>query len=253
MTLIVTSISNLGIIQASDSNLTGTGGTTAGPKVFPLGFTPAALSLAGTYSVGGVPMDAWMPQCIADYGVMPGATLEGFADHLARRLTNEITDAERNNGSLIHIAGYFSEGGASHPAMHFVRNLARIDPTSGDYDGVEHDFQVSEDFWGRDYLIQDTRDALARGGSQRYFNGTAAGRIAYFGVSQLLNEFFVQAWDDQAWKFKPPQTLEQQAVQLDLAIRAIGALFSSSDYAAPYIGGDVQTELVTPPADAVSI
>lgn len=107
MTLIVTSISNLGIIQASDSNLTvGGGGTMAGPKVFSLGFTPAALSLAGTYSVGGVPMDVWMPQCIADYGAMPGATLEGFADYLGRRLTNEITDAERNNGSLIHIAGY---------------------------------------------------------------------------------------------------------------------------------------------------
>lgn len=137
--------------------------------------------------------------------------------------------------------------------MHFVRNLAQINPTSGDYEGVEHDFQVSEDFWGRDYLIQDTRDALAEGASHRYFNGYAAGRIAYFGVSQLLNEFFAQAWDNQAWKFKPPQTLKQQAVQLDLAIRAIGALFSSSDYAAPYIGGDVQTELVTPPADAVTL
>lgn len=46
-------ISNLGIIQASDSNLTGLseGELDTGPKVFELGFRPGAVSIAGSYII----------------------------------------------------------------------------------------------------------------------------------------------------------------------------------------------------------
>jgi hypothetical protein len=67
MTLINTIVSKYGLIQASDSNLTRSGSATpeTGSKVFHLGFTQAALALAGTYEVGSQRMDTWMPSEVA--------------------------------------------------------------------------------------------------------------------------------------------------------------------------------------------
>lgn len=55
MTLIVTVVSDYGLIQASDSNITREDASepVAGRKVFRLGFVEGALALAGTYRVGG--------------------------------------------------------------------------------------------------------------------------------------------------------------------------------------------------------
>src|SRR5260370_20344144 len=96
MTLIATHISKYGIVQASDSNLTA-GLRLAGPgkKVFDLSFGRGALAVAGSYSVSGREMDAWMSDCIQDYGRGANPTLPGFAEHLRARLSSELTDDER--------------------------------------------------------------------------------------------------------------------------------------------------------------
>jgi hypothetical protein len=97
MTLINTIVSNYGLIQASDSNITRSDSAepTSGPKVFQLGFTNAALALAGTYRVGSQRMDTWMPRCISDYAASPQPTLEGFANYLKDRLDRELNDRQR--------------------------------------------------------------------------------------------------------------------------------------------------------------
>jgi hypothetical protein len=62
MTLILTHISRDGIIHASDFNLTANDGTEAGQaqKTFPIGFLKSGLTLASSYSAGGVHRDKWM-------------------------------------------------------------------------------------------------------------------------------------------------------------------------------------------------
>ena len=96
MTLIVTVIGNLGIVQASDSNITfpdsaGRDSLGTGTKVYPLGFCLGALALAGDYGIQGTPMDSWMPNAINDYAADPSPNLEGFARYLGERLTADGT------------------------------------------------------------------------------------------------------------------------------------------------------------------
>src|SRR5207249_9642807 len=108
MTLIATAISNVGLVMASDSNLTS--GTREyageGQKVFPVDGVGGALAVAGTYSIGGKPMNEWMRALINAYGVTATPTLSGFAHYLADHLSGEITTTEHRRGTLIHIAAY---------------------------------------------------------------------------------------------------------------------------------------------------
>ena len=254
MTLIVTVISNWGIIQAADSNLsTDSGAAGVGTKVFHLGFTGAALAIAGTYSVGGQTMELWMPACIDAYAGSDQPTLAGFADYLGHRLGDEATNEERSSGSLIHIAGYVVQDSAAHPEFFFVRNIEHINGQTGEYVGRSPDYDVTEDFWNRDYLQGATREALASGGHQCYFNGYPPGRIAYLGLSAELHKFFEQVWHHPDWHFRQPRSVDELASIVDLEIRAIGTMFACSDYPAPYIGGKPQIVRIPPPPDAVAL
>ena len=91
MTLIAPTISDLGIVQASDSNLTDSQGNLVGTgdKLFRLGFCPGVLALAGTYVINGIDMEMWMPSAISAYSLSPLPSLEGFARHPAERLESE--------------------------------------------------------------------------------------------------------------------------------------------------------------------
>jgi hypothetical protein len=255
MTLISTVISNLGIIQASDSNLTSerkSAGT--GRKVFRLGFAHGALSIAGSYSVDSRSMEVWMPNCIQAYRTMHGPTLEGFADYLRQRFNSEMTADERRNGALIHVAGYATDSvGEKHPEMWFVRNFDRIDESTGEYCESNDQFEVTEDFWNRDYLTRATQSAVRAGGSQRYFNGFPPGRMAFLGMTQLLGAFFQQVWDHPNWQFRPPQTLDELASFVKLEMYSVATIFGSSDYSAPFIGGAIQLVKIAPPAGTVAL
>ncbi len=100
MTIINSIVSDHGLIQASDSNLTGPGSPYASPgkKVFRLDFTEGALGLAGTYSVGTQLMDTWMPSCISAYASTDSPTQEGFAYYLKERLETDLTDSQWRDG-----------------------------------------------------------------------------------------------------------------------------------------------------------
>jgi hypothetical protein len=191
MTLIATIISSHGIIQASDSNLTGSPGLVdTGPKVFNLGFANAALSFAGAYAVGTTPMDTWLPACIAQYAASPAPSLSGFAHHLAAELGSSPT---ADKARLFHIAGYVKDTAGPHPEFYFVRNIQGINVTTGAYEGVTSSYQVTEDFWTRDYRNAPA-GMFAAGGFQRYFNGFPSGRIAYLGATQMLQQFYERVW-----------------------------------------------------------
>jgi hypothetical protein len=248
MTLIATVICNQGIIQASDSNLTSSRGPArTGPKVFRLRFADGALALAGTYGVGTERMDNWLTARIASYSASAAPSLSGFANHLAAELESSSTPEKAR---LFHIAGYVNDASGAHPEFYFVRNIQGINVMTGAYEGVTSSYQVTEDFWTRDYP-QAPSGLFKAGGSQRYFNGFPSGRIAYLGAMQKLREFYGQVWQEPAWKFRRPASLDELAAFVKLELETINTLFMSSDYPSPYIGGAIQIEKIPRPPDAI--
>ncbi len=136
MTIINSIVSDHGLIQASDSNVTRPGSSDASsdPKVFPLGFTDGALALAGTYEVWNQRMDRWMPSCIRDYAASTDSpTQEGFAYYLKERLNTDLTSSQRRTATIIQIVGYVSDDDGVHPALHVVRNDSSINERTGAY------------------------------------------------------------------------------------------------------------------------
>lgn len=250
MTLIATTISQQGIIHASDSNLTSpSGAITTGKKVFRLGFVEGAVSVAGAYGVNRQPMDAWMQSAIDEYARTDSPTLQGFAEFLKQRLTAQADPSRR---SLLHVAGYVEAEEGARPEFYFVRNIDGMNP-DGSYGSPKREFDVSEDFWTRDYQQKETTEAVGSGGAQLYFNGFPDGRIAYLAVNRQLQDFYRQVWSRPGWRFRAPRTLDELAGFVELDIRAICTLFQSSDYPSAYIGGEVQVEKIPAPANAVSL
>lgn len=258
MTIINSIVSDHGLIQASDSNVTRPGSSKASsaPKVFPLGFTDGALALAGTYEAWNQRMDTWMPSCIKDYASTDSPTQEGFAYYLKDRLNTDLTTPQRTTATMIQIVGYVRDDDGVHPALHFVRNFGSINTSTGAYDDIRPTFQVSEDFWNRDYPADKSAGRLGLGWYRSYFNGTPDGRIAFHHFGQLFQGFLSDVWtqtQQRNWKFRPPQSLDELASIVELQIRTIGTLYGMSDYDAPFIGGDPQLHTIAPPPGAARL
>jgi len=60
-------------------------------------------------------------------------------------------------------------------------------------------------------------------------------------------------WAEPTWHFREPRNIKELGRFVDLEVRAIDALFFSSDYPAPYIGGTVQVETIAAPTNAVAL
>lgn len=253
MTLIRTVISNLGIIQASDSNLTSGAAwgnqAQAGQKVFKLDFTVGALALAGAYSVGKERMDTWMPAFIAKYGTCTRPTLGGFAKALMATLEPIIP---KHRGCIYHIAGYVAEGVTWHPELWFVRNYTGIDESDGSYIGLGT-WDVTEDFWSRDYLAPEAKQHFAQGNYRHYLNGAPPGRIAAVMLTPHLMSLEEYIWHRPGWQFRKWDTLAKLAAVIEAEFSLLSALYLSSGYPGPPIGGAVQMELIPPPSGTVSL
>jgi hypothetical protein len=249
MSLIVTQITKYGIIHFSDSNLTSENGkkTEYGKKIFKIEHLKAGLGLAGVYSVNGVSMDTWIELFIEKDKESGNASIREFSNRLKNKLETEMLPDEKTNGCLIHIAGYVSDEDTDHPELWFVRNVHSIDQQTGNYTNIDVTFEISEDYWGRDYKIPEVRNLIELGGYQLYFNGFPAGRIAFLNVTHSLNLLFRQIWGDTQNRFRPPMTLGEYEDFMKTYMLLINALFVSSDYSAPFIGGNIQTFVIPHP------
>jgi hypothetical protein len=256
MTLIITYINRHGIVHASDSNLTGADGRDAGTgqKTFPIKYLNAGLTVAGAYSVANTPMDKWMSDFIQSHQNDTGLDLQKFSNLLKDELQNKMLRGEKLNGSLIHIAGYVEKENKSHPEFWFVRNVHRMNETTGEYENIDENFEISEDFWGRDCPKQNlmqafkNQDSFAR---QIYFNGFTPGRIGYSLITDKLDEFFLTIWRIKDWKFRQPKSLDETERLVKLYMLVVNDLFILSDYNAHYIGGGIQSHLIPQPSNIV--
>jgi hypothetical protein len=248
MTLILTHISSHGIIHATDSNLTA-GELPAGEarKLFELPFLDAGLTVAGSYSVGGERMDDWLNKFVQGQQQANCASLKQFAITLSQALEQQMTREEKADGTLIHIAGYVRDADGSHPEFWFVRNIQSMDRRTGEYGDFKDTFQVTEDLWNRDWQCYNLGALFQQGGYRLYINGYTSGRISYMILQDYMATFFAQIWQNPAWRFRPPISLDESKLIVDLYIKAVGVLFQVSDYRAPYIGGRPQIYAIAEP------
>lgn len=253
MTLIITHISKHGIIHACDTNVTYSDRDTRKvtdvkehDKIFALPHLNAALTIAGSFSVGNVLMDKWMPVFIGTQSAKNVQTLEQFAQNLNYALQNEMTADEIAAPCLVQIAGYVQEDTLHHPEFWFVRNVWGI-RNDGSYMDIRNEFQVTEDFWKRDYPNNNLAELFDRGGYQIYANGFPSGRIIYWNLLSTHSALLNRVWTNPQWQFRPPQTLEEMEKFVKLDMQYISELFKFSRYAAPYIGGTIKTILLPNP------
>jgi hypothetical protein len=253
MTLIVTYISRFGIIHSSDSNLSsGAAAAGRGQKTFRLPYMRAGICVAGAYSVGGTAMDTWMKNFIHEQRISGTRSLTVFAHALRDVLQAEMDPAEKRRGSMCHIGGYVRTSAGWHPEFHFVRNIYAINQTTGEYEDFRQQFQVTEDFWGRDCPESNLMAAFQNGAYQIYLNGFASGRIGYLALQQHMTDFFSTIWQQPHWKFRPPASLEESVLFVKLYMAIVDTLFRVSNYSAPFIGGRPQVCAIRQPAGTVT-
>ncbi|MDO8731931.1 MAG: hypothetical protein Q7L55_05075 [Actinomycetota bacterium] len=255
MTLIVSAISDFGVVQASDSNIVQSlpvAATTDGEKVFGLPFAPAAIAVAGTYRVGILRMDEWMPSAIADFQVGTSVNPVGaFAEYLATRLENELTERQWGEPTVLQIVGYEGDAkNSQHPVLYHLRNVDRIDPNTGNYVGISNKFQVTEDFWLRDHDPVRSPGAHNQFRVQFYFNGSTAGRTVF---GRHLIEMFGIIWSDASNEFRSPRNLYELTEFMKILIQTIGTLYSISDYVMRPVGGPPQMWAIPQPNGAVEL
>ena len=209
MTLIATHLDRNGIVFASDSSLTvngHAGGTTR--KIFEVPHLHAALNVAGSFSVEGKPLQEWMPKIIDEHKSHERQSLKDFAEYLRAALTCGMDHIEKDTPTLVHIAGYASDGNGFHPEFHFVRNAFTITP-NGDYSDVSGTFQTTEDFWERDCRHKDSQTGfLGDEGnypSQTYVNGFESGRAGYLAVQEHTRSFFSDHVEQSRLEISPAE------------------------------------------------
>jgi hypothetical protein len=143
------------------------------------------------------------------------------------------------------------KGEKYHPEFWFVRNIYKLDLSSGEYSDIRLEFIKSEDFWTRDN-IKDKDNLFLKfqssdGMYQLYINGFSPGRIGYNIVQQHLIHFFSTLWTNKNWKFRAPKNIDEAKLLVENYLGLINTIFLLSDYPGQLIGGGIQTEVIKQP------
>jgi hypothetical protein len=250
MTLIVSCITKFGIIQASDSNLTNNSGNAGfGQKVFPIPHLNASLAYSGCYEIDGNSIDIWMNTFISGT-FFTASTIEEFTSQLSGRMTSEMRDNEISQISIVHIAGYQKFENQSHVEHWHISNTG-LNP-DGSYSPAMTEFHFSNDFNSR--TNHEHRNSLRQFDlnsymHQYYINGFAPGRMSSMIIKQTIDHALNHIWNRTDWKFRRPSNIFEFSNVVKLYFDFVTKLFPMSDYDAMYIGGEIQTHLISSPQD----
>jgi hypothetical protein len=243
LTVIVTHISEFGIVHGADSNLTNAAANLigTGKKVFPVPRLACAVSVAGCYAVAGERVDSWLPHYIA---ANKSRSLASFGKSLADRINREAASSGTKDGYFWHLAGYSTGKGGTHPALYKITNLD-IDPKTGGYKPTGKPLICSEEFWSA-HGHRTHADLFAPGNGYIYCNGFPSGRAAYLVLLKQMAEYRSQVWQTRGWKFRRTKSVHEDAGYLKADMEQITALFKASDYP-PVIGGDIEIHAIPSP------
>jgi hypothetical protein len=245
MSLIVTHISKYGIIHMSDSNLTSNGSRPAGQgqKTFSVNRLNAGLTIAGAYSVGRTNMDVWMNDFIEAHAVK-NISLKEFSESLRRSLEVNMLDEEKRMGCFIHICGYVQSDRDKIPEFWFIRNVHGINRETGEYEGIDGNFEISEDLYSKFNSTTTINEFFGKGNDYLFSNGFAPGRIALFSLMPTINQFISGLWKNPSWRFREPRSVKDYEVIIRGYFNIVSMLFTVSDYSAPYIGGEIRSHII---------
>lgn len=250
MTLIASYITKFGIIQASDSNLSGKEGSAGfGQKVFPIPHLNASLAYSGVYSIDGKNIDQWMNEFI-NGSFFTTETIEEFTKDLAVKMNSEMRAEEIKCVSIVHIAGYAKHDHQSHAEHWHISNTQL--QTDGNYAKAEDEFHIENDFNSR--TNPEQRELLRSFdfdcfNHQYYINGYPPGRDIANAIKGSLDETLVAIWKQDNWKFNKPENLFEFSTIVKLYFEFVKTLFKMSNYPALFIGGETQTHLIPVPQD----
>lgn len=237
MSIIVTQINKYGIVFGTDSNISNESPIVhEDKKIFQIPKLNSAMCTAGAYSIEVQPLNEWLPNFIKskqkDY-----SNLGEFTKLLANTLKEKMTKEEKKSGGFItHIAGYNN----NHPEMWHISNTTLVDDK---YTEGTDEFHYSEDFWQRDWKKNNLEEAFESNGLnyQIYVNGFPPGRVAFNIVRNFIDSFFVCLWSrEDNYKFRSPQSLDENKQLVKSYIELISTSFILSNYKPKYIGGETQ-------------
>jgi hypothetical protein len=151
MTLVITELSEFGIVMVADSAVTCEEKTPAGDtirrvlnganKLQPISYLRAGISMWGLGSIktsaGPVSTDVWIADFIQRRTHVK--SIDEFAKQLAQELQRVVSNVKIPMG--FHLAGYVEKQGTTLPTFYHVRN---VDGTYLNYD--YHDFIPGQDF-----------------------------------------------------------------------------------------------------------
>ena len=257
MTLLLTEMTDKGVIFAADRNLSWfdtRSGKIKGlayrrKKILGIEHLAAAIGYFGNAHVGRdkILMDEWLEGFIRDN--FDCETLEQFAYRLKDGLEANLTHEQKQRMLGLHLAGYTEQEGLKLPTFWFVRNIQGM--RGPFYVGVNEEFTVSEDFLQRDVRFVRPNllhEYLRTHGGRVYRNGTLAPYVAIAGhIYSLFRTIWAlrEEWDLE--EFQPPSTLEEYAAlsrfHIELTAR-IYELFSKTE--TPPIGGGVDVITISP-------
>jgi len=248
MSIIVTQISQNGIIHAADSNLTNSLGQASGQakKLFPIKRFNAALTVSGNYIVRGKMMDEWMSEFI-DHN--KSKDLKNFVKTLTDSLNKEAQNNEKQIGYDLHVAGYVGNSVSSHPEFYHITNYS-IDGTTGNYSVKNPTLRFTEDFWKENQSVP-TEKLFANHTGYIYCNGFPSGRIIYFEYLKRMSKFRSFVWAKPDWGFRLPASVDEEVDYLKHDMELITLFFKQSNYSAPFIGGDIDTYTIKCPKQIV--
>ena len=257
MTLLLTEITDKGIVFAADRNLSWfdeatnqIGGLACQrKKILGLEDLSAAIGYFGNAHVGRSKalMDEWLETFIR--GSSECESLEELAFRLGDSIETDLTVEQKRRGLGFHLAGYVEQEDHTLPTFWHVSNIRGMEGPL--YVGIRDTFRVSEHFLQRDVKFVKPgllHEYLRTHGAQVYRNGTLA---PYVIVAGHIYSLFRTIWAlRQEWaldEFQPPSTLGEHAslarFHIELTTR-IYELFSKSE--ARPIGGGVDVITISP-------
>jgi len=244
MSIIVTQISQHGIIHATDSNLTNGLGNPAGQarKLFSIKRLNGAMTAAGNYSVGGKSLDSWLLNYIHND---KSKDLKNFVISLTNALNQETDQIDKQSGYFFHIAGYAGPSNSLHPEFYHITNYS-IDPTTGNYSVLNPYLQFSEDFWRQNSSVPINQLFSNKKGFI-YCNGYPSGRIIYLNLLEKKAIYRSAIWTNPNWQFRFPKSVDEEAEYLKHDMEEINLFFKQSNYSAPFIGGPTQIYKIKSP------
>lgn len=249
MTLIVSHISKQGIIQLSDSNLSTRIGTAGfGQKIFPVPYLNASVAFTGPYWVKNQRVDQWLNEVIDGSRLSSIRTIKEFVENLVVRLNQDMTTTEKEEPTILHIAGFEIKDFKSYAKHFHISNCSLKE--GGSYGDVRETFGYQEDFNSENSQHRAGLNIAEGVNSPLIFaNGEREGRTAFMTIwthwTPLLGAFWVSA----DFKFRSPDSLFETGSVLKHYLEFVCHMYKMSEHEALYVGGEIQSHYILSPQD----